>query len=133
MAVNVESPQDARVSTLLGEIVHETQQLVVDQLKLFKVEMKHDLSRMMQALIPLGIGGLTVFTAIILFGIGGAELLCWLAPALPLWAGFLIVGAVIALGGAGLVWAGIAMLRNIKPAETALKGLEENVQWKTKN
>jgi len=133
MPVQTESPHDTRVSTLLGDIVHETQQLVVDQLKLFKVEMKHDLQRMMQAVIPLGIGALTVFTAIILFGIGGAELLCWLVPTLPLWAGFLIIGAVIGVGGVGLVWAGIAMLRNIKPAETALKGLEENVQWKTKN
>jgi len=133
MPVDIESPQDARVSTLVGDIVHEMQQLVVDQLKLFKVEMKHDLARMMQALIPLGIGALIVFTAIILFGIGGAELLCWLVPDLPVWAGFLIGGAVIAIGGAGLVFAGIQMLRNIKPAATALKGLEENVQWKTKN
>jgi len=133
MPVHIESPQDARVSTLIGEIVHEMQQLIVDQLKLFKVEIKHDLSRMLQAVIPLGVGALIVFTSIILFGIGGSELLCWLAPALPLWAGFLIIGGAVGLIGAGLVVAGIVMLRNIKPAATALKGLEENVQWKTKN
>jgi len=133
MAVHMETPQEARVSTLVGEIVQETQQLIVDQLKLFKVEVKHDLNRMMQAVIPVVIGALAVFTAIVLFGIGGAELLCWIFPALPLWAGFLIDGAVVAIGGVGLVLAGIHMLRNIKPAETALKGLEENVQWKTKN
>jgi len=133
MPVQFDSPQDVRVSTLVGDIVQEMQQLVVDQLKLFKVEMKHDLGRMMQALIPLGIGALTVFTAIVLLGIGGAELICWIFPDLPLWAGFLIDGAVVGLGGIGLVWAGIHMLRNIQPAATALKGLEENVQWKMKN
>jgi len=133
MAVELESPQEAPVGTLLGDIVQDMRQLVLDQMNLFRIELKADLQRTLQAVIPIGAGALTLFTALILLGIGAANLINWLVPQWPAWTGFVIVGAAAAICGVALVVTGIYMLKSIKPAATALKGLEENVTWKTKN
>jgi len=133
MAVDLESPREAPVSALLGDIVQDMRQLILDQMNLFRVELKADVQRALQAFIPLVAGVFTLFTAMILLGIGAANLFCWLVPSWPAWTGFVVVGVVAVLCGAALVLGGIYMLRSIKPAATALKGLEENVTWKTKN
>jgi len=118
---------------VLGDIVQDMRQLILDQMNLFRVELKADLQRTLHAVIPIGAGALTLFTAMILLGIGAANLFSWLVPAWPAWTGFVVVGAAAALCGAALIIGGIYMLKSIKPAATALKGLEENVTWKTKN
>jgi len=133
MAVQFETPPEASVSSLLGGIVQDTRELIVDQLNLFRVELKHDLQKMLTALIPIGAGALVMLTAIFLVGIGLAHLFLWLVPSMPEFAGFLIVGAGVGVLGALLIGGGIYILKSIKPAATALKGLEENVKWKTKN
>jgi len=133
MAVELESPREAPVSTLIGDIVQDMRQLILDQLNLFRVELKGDIERALRAIVPIAAGALTIFTALILLGIGAANLFNWLVPAWPAWAGYAVVGAGAGLCGAALVIGGIFMLKSIKPAATALKGLEENVKWKTKN
>lgn len=133
MAVELESPREAPVSALLGDIVQDMRQLLLDQMNLFRVELKGDLERAVRAIIPLAAGALTLFTAIILLGIGAANFFNWFVPTWPAWSGFVIVGAAALLCGAALILGGIYMLKSIKPAATALKGLEENVTWKTKN
>jgi len=133
MAVEFETPQETSVGSLVGGIVQDTRELIVDQLNLFRVELKNDFQRMLSALIPIGAGALIMLTAQILLGIGLAHLFLWLVPTMPEWAGFLIVGGGVGVLGALLIAGGIYLLKSIQPAATALKGLEENVKWKTKN
>ncbi|HZZ76873.1 MAG TPA: phage holin family protein [Gemmataceae bacterium] len=133
MPVQFESPHDVPVSSLVGEIVQDSRQLIIDQLTLFRVELKKDMRRAVDAAVPVCAGALALMVSIFLLGIGGAYLLSWLVPELPLWGSYFVVGGVIGIAGGILVAIGVVLLRNIKPAATALKGLEENVQWKTKN
>jgi len=133
MAMQVESQQDAPVSSLVGGIVQDAQKLLVEQMTLFQVELKHDLQRTWLALIPLVIGLAVMLTALFLLGMGASHYLCTAMPALPLWGGYVAVGVIVAIAGILLSLWGKSMLTAVKPVDTALKGLEENVTWKTKN
>lgn len=129
-----EADSDVRVSTLMSEIIQDAQRLIVEQLTLFQVEIKNDVHRLLYAMIPLLAGALAALPAIFLLGMALAYALCWVFPTLPTWAGFAIVGGIIALGAGSLIFWGVQTLRTISPMpDTALKGLKENLQWKTKN
>lgn len=121
------------VSTLVSGIVDDAKQLIVEQMTLFQVEIKNDIRQAALGMAPLMFGILVLFVATLLFAMGTAHLASWLIPDLPLWGGFLGVGCVVALAGAGLLFWAKSMLANVNPLpETALKGLKENIQWKTK-
>jgi hypothetical protein len=133
MASPTVSEHDASVATLVGGILQDARELVVEQMTLFQVEIKNHVHRTLTGFIPLGIGLAIALTALFLLGAGGAHFLCWQWPDLPLWAGFTIVGVVVAIAGASLVLWGKSMLDEVSlTPDTALKGLKENLQWKTK-
>jgi uncharacterized membrane protein YqjE len=134
METQVETGSEVGVSTLVGGIVDDAKKLLTQQLTLFQVEIKNDVHRTVNALSPLLVGLVVVLAGLIILGMGGAQLLCWLFADLPLWAGYAIVGGTTALIGALLVLSGKTMLDMVSPTpDTALKGLKENLQWKTKN
>jgi hypothetical protein len=88
---------------------------------------------MIGAMIPIAIGAGVLFTALCLFGMGAGFWLSWQWPALPLWGSFLISGGVIAAIGICLLVTGKATLDRARLSpDTALQGLKENLQWKTK-
>jgi len=133
MAMQLESEQEAPVSSLVGGIVHDARKLLVEQLTLFKVEFKHDLQQTGLALIPLALGVVILLVALTLLGMGASHGLAAAMPNLTLWGAYLIVGAIVAVAGTLLTLWGKSMLAAVQPVDTALKGLEENVKWKTKN
>jgi len=133
MAMHVDSREEAPVSSLVGGIMEDARRLFVDQMNLFKVEVKHDLQQTGSALIPIAIGMVILLPASFLLAMGAAHGLVALVPDLPLWGSYFLVGLVIAAVGIGLALWGKTILANVKPVDTALKGLQENVQWKTKN
>ena len=132
MATDVET-QEPPVSTLVAGIVQDARKLFTQQMTLFQVEFKHDMQRTWVALIPLGIGITIILTGVILLGMGLAQLLSAMFPNLPLWGGYLVAGTLVALCGALLSLWGKTLLADVKPMDNAVKGLEENVTWKTKN
>jgi len=127
------STQEPPVSTLVAGIIQDARKLFTQQMTLFQVEFKNDIKRTWMALIPLGIGVTVIFTGVILLGMGLAQLLCAVFPNLPAWSGYLIVGTLVALCGALLSLWGKTLLADVKPMDNAVKGLEENVTWKTNN
>jgi hypothetical protein len=134
MATEVETEiQEPQVSTLIAGIIQDARKLMVQQMTLFQVEFKHDLQRTWMALIPLVTGVAVILTGVILSGMGVAQLMCTLFPDLPLWAGFMTIGGVVSLGGVLLSLWGKTLLADVKPMDNAVKALEENVTWKTKN
>jgi hypothetical protein len=124
-------PDAPGVATLLSGIMDDARQLIVQQLTLFQVEIKNDLRRALSGLLPLLAGAGILHAAMILLGAGLALALSAVFPALPTWAGFVILGGIVALTGVALMFWAKSMLVNLTPEKT-LEGLKENLQWKTK-
>ncbi len=121
------------VTSLLGGIVDDAKRLLVEQLTLFQVEIKNDLKNTVRAIVPLIAGAFVLLPACLLLGMAASYGLCAAFPDLPLWAGFTIIGSSILLIGAALVLWGTLALKSLSlTPDTALKGLKENIQWKTK-
>jgi len=134
MATQIESDSDVSIKSLVSGIVNDARDLLVEQMTLFQVEIKHDLRRVLTAVIPLVIGVTVLLPGLILLGMGVAYFLHWAIPDLPLWGAFAAVGGIIVITGLLLVLWGKSMLASASlTPDTALKGLKENIQWKTKN
>ena len=124
------------VTPLVAGIIDDLQELIKQNLTLFKVEVREDLKKTKEAAAALGVGiGFVV--------VGGLHLtlmlvfLLWWAfdstartPGLPLWVCFAIVGGVFTGVGAALFFRGKKKLDSFNPLpnETA-EALKENVQW----
>jgi Putative Actinobacterial Holin-X, holin superfamily III len=129
----IDTDSEVGVTTLLGGIVEDARDLFVEQMTLFQVEIKNDLRRTVMAVAPIMAGACVIFAGLILLGIGAANLLVWAAPEIPLWVGYALIGGLFAIVGGGLLMWGKIMLDKVHALpETALKGLKENLQWKTK-
>jgi hypothetical protein len=133
MATEFETEAQPQVSSLIAGIVQDARQLIVEQLTLFQVEIKNDVRRLLIAIIPLIAGAIVGFAGLLILLMGAAYFVCWAIPDLPLWGGFAAIGGFIVAVAAGLLFWGKTKLSNISPLpDTALEGLKENLQWKTK-
>ena len=125
------------VAPLVAGIIDDLQELIKQNLALFKVEVREDFKKTKEAAAALGVGiGLAVVGALHLT-LMLVFLLWWAfdsaarsAPGLPLWVCFAIVGGVFAGIGVALYLKGKKKLDSFNPLpdETA-KALKENVQW----
>lgn len=123
------APPQPSTAELVGEIVNDAQELVGQQLELFKVEVQSDIQRSMRATALIGAGLGFLMNAIVFLGLTLAYLLHegagWsLAASMGL-----TTLVVVALGG-GLVAVGVWLFRSFNPLpdETAA-ALQENVEW----
>jgi len=133
MASQLESESPAGVSTLVGGIIQDLRQLLVQQMTLLQVEVKNDVRRTIEACIPIIFGVCILFVAAVILAAAASYLLCWLWPALPVWGGFGIIGVCTTLAGAALILIGKLRFNTFNPLpEKSLEGLKENMQWKTK-
>jgi len=133
MAIQLESESPPGVSNLVGGIIQDLRQLLVQQMTLFQVEVKNDVRRTIEACIPISVGAFVLLVAAVTLAVALSHLLCWLWPALPLWGGFGIVGACATLVGVALILIGKLKFDTFNPLpEKSLEGLKENMQWKTK-
>lgn len=117
------------VAPLVAGIVDDLQELIKQNLTLFKVEVREDFKKTKQAAAALGVGiGLALVGALHLTLM--LVFLLWWAFDLPLWVCFAIVGGLFAGVGVALYLKGKKKLDSFKPLpdETA-QALKENVQW----
>lgn len=134
MATQIENDSDVSVATLVGGIVQDARKLLVEQMTLFQVEVKNDIRRTTSALMPLIAGLGVILSGVVLLGIAGANFIVWADPELPFWLAYAIIGGIFAVAGGALVFVAKSMLNSVHSTpDTALKGLKENIQWKTKN
>ena len=120
---------DASMTQLLSGIVTDAQNLVGQQLAMFRTEVKEDVRRTKQALVAL-VCGLALLSV-------GAALLCFMAVhglqaafELPLWACFGIVGGTLAVGGGLAFYAAVRQLNEFNPLpDESAQALKENMQW----
>ncbi len=121
------------VTSLLSGIVNDAQELIKQQLELFKHELKDDMKKAQEGLPSLGLGVALAVAAIFLLGVTIATLLSWAFPnALPYWASFLIVTVVFGVVGCVLLYFAKKNLESLPMSHEAMKATEENVEWLTK-
>jgi len=123
----------ASAPSLVADILRDAQELIGQQLAMFKSEMKEDMARTKQALYPMAIRLGVGAVALIHLSLMLVYLIHWAAggdPHLPLWGAFGIVGAILALAGVGLYFAGQQRLQSFNPLpDKAAGALKENLQW----
>jgi uncharacterized membrane protein YqjE len=130
MIRELQTSPEPSVTGLVTGIVHDVQQLMQQQLALFKHEIKENLQRSKEAAVLMGlgigigsVGGLLLFFMLV-------YLLNWAFAGLPLWVCYLIVGVLAAGIGGGLLFAAIRKLQSVSAVpEKSIEALKENVQW----
>ena len=126
MPENVQSEAPSMAS-LVGGIITDAQRLVRQEVALARREMQVELDKAKGASVALALGAGCAMLGTLFLGFTVVYLL---NLALPLWVSFLIVGGVLAIAGAILLFAGIQQVRQISlvPPQTA-ETLQENAQW----
>jgi F0F1-type ATP synthase assembly protein I len=132
MAANVQSGSDVSVTSLVGGIIHDAQELMKQQFALFKAEVKEDMRKTTEASTSLGIGLAAAFVGSILLCHGLVYLLAWAFDTVPLWVWYGVVGGVVTAVGAGLSFAAYAKFRSFNPLpDKTAEALKENLEWQT--
>jgi uncharacterized membrane protein YqjE len=120
------------VTSLLSGIVNDAQELIKQQLQLFKHELKDDMKRAQEALPSLGLGVVVAVTACFLLGLTLAHLLAWAVPAIPLWGCYAITTVVFGVVGCILLYFAKKNLESLPMSRQAAEATQENVEWLTK-
>jgi hypothetical protein len=142
MAVEVHAPPEgASFTSLVKGIVNDVGDLIKQEFRFARTEIKTDLRRTGVASRSLAIGIVIASLGLVLLLLMLVHLLHWLSvpagteldPArLPLWACYAIVGGLLTVGGGVLAYAGKKKLDSFNPLpdETA-KNIKENLEWIT--
>jgi len=128
----VHTRSEPRLADLVSGIVSDVQQLLKQQLLMFRQEFEEDARKTREATTIMAAGATVALAGMIVFCIGLAYLLNWAAPSLPLWACFAIIGgAGTGLGGI-LVYQSWWEFRSFNPfPDKSVRALQENLEWKT--
>jgi hypothetical protein len=132
MATNLQTSSDPSVPSLLSGIVHDFQELIKQQVELFKTEVKADIRKSKEAAASLALGLCFLLLGSILLCLTLVYLLHELA-ALPMWASYLIVTAAVALPGGFLAYTGWKKFHSFNPLpDESAQALKETLEWTTK-
>jgi|SRR5216117_359691 len=130
MALDLRSAGQPTLTALMKGIVSDAQELIRQQIALFKTEIRADLRKTRQAtvLILAGTGAMIVGGVFLLIML--PLLLNWLVPAIPLWACFGVVSAAALAVGGTLVLVGVRRFKSFNPLPTqSVEALKENLTW----
>jgi hypothetical protein len=132
MAVDLQSPPQPSVTSLVGGILTDVQDLVKQQVELTGKEIKRDINQSIAAVIPLAIAAATSVVGGFILCFMFAHLLAWAFPELPLWGGFGIVGGTLALIGLTCAFVAVHRLESLEALPESVRALKETFSWKTK-
>jgi hypothetical protein len=114
------------LTSLVGGIVTDVEQLIAQQTQLLRLEIREDLHKARTGALFLGAGlGITLVGGL-LFCLMPAYLLHW-ATGLPLWASFGIVGTVFLFLGGGALYAALKKFQHAADLSDSAAALKENV------
>jgi len=120
------------MTELVSGIVGDIQDLGIQHLALFRREIKEDLHKATDAIASLAIGLAITLVGAVILGLMLVYLLAQVAPNLPLWGCYGIVGALIATIGAMGIFRGITKLRTVDSlSRKATQVMKEDVEWLT--
>lgn len=132
MATDLRSSPGVGITSLVTDIISDAEELIRQQMALFRQEIRDDLRKTRDGAIALAAGVGVIAVGGILLLVMLPLLLNWLVPSIPLWGCFGIVGAAATTIGAAALYAGIQRFKAIHPlSDQAAQGLKENLQWTT--
>jgi len=139
MANEVHTSSEPSTTNLLRGIISDFGDLIRQEIRFARTEIKTDLRKTREAATVLAIGVGTTVLGIFLLSVMLVFLLHWLTlpprvdPAgIPLWGCFGIVSAVFLITGAALSWLGCKKFKSFNPLpDETLKTMKENVEWMT--
>jgi len=124
------SPDNASLTGLVTGIVNDAQELLQQQLALFRSELKQDLSKSREMASSFVLGGVLAFIAASLL----TTMLVYLLheeAGMTRWASYLTVGGVIGALGGLFIWRAVQKLERFKPLDQTAEAISENLEWKT--
>jgi len=132
MATEVQPGSEPKVGTLVTGIIDDAQELLKQQLALFKHEVREDIEGSRDAAIAFSASMVLVLNGLVLLStmlaLGFHEWYGW-----SYWASFGLVGAVLTLIGVAIATVVVVRLRQSRVlSRQASKALTENIEWKTK-
>jgi len=130
MANEVETRNEPTLTSLVSGIVNDAQELVKQQLQLFKTEMREDAVRVKDGAIAVAAGLGVSLLGLFLMSLTLAHLLRW-ATNWPDWCCEGLVGLLFLAVGGSLFWAAKQKFARALP-EQSVQALRENVQWLTR-
>jgi len=120
------------MTSLLGGILHDAQDLFRQQIALFRREIRDDLCKTRDATIMIMAGIVVLAVGAVFFMTMLPLLLNWLVPSIPLWGCFGIVGLVGLVPGGLLIFLAVRRLQSIDPLHNpSVEALKENLKWTT--
>ena len=124
-----ERERDTSMAQLLSGIVGDAQELVRKEIALARQEIREEIGNAKNAGIKLAIaGGVLAIGGLLLvltLAQGLADLLNW-----PIWAGYGVVGVVLAIVGYFLLSSAQKQIKEISPVpEKTVETIKENVEW----
>jgi hypothetical protein len=139
MATDTPNRSDQSLTGLVSGIVSDFQELLKQQLRLTRQEVKEDLRKAKEATWLLVLGVAIGFLAAIPLLLGVAYWLhnLLLPPeardpaSLPLWGCLVLVGAFVGAVGAAVAFRGKSKMEHIAPLEETAQALKENLEWQT--
>jgi hypothetical protein len=139
MPTEAEAPPQPEVAPLVRGIVNDLGDLLQQQLKFARAEIRTDMRKTWDVTQLFGIGAAVGLLGVMVLTFMVAHLLHWLtSPAgadpatLPLWACFGIVGGVILATSAVLVVVGKKKLDSFNPLpDKTVDTVKENLEWIT--
>ena len=118
------------MSSLVGGIIGDAQDLIAQQLALFRSEIKAEVRKAEEAALVLAIGIGVLLIGVLILELMLPLLLNWLWPAVALWACFAIVGGIHTCAGVVLLYLAIKQFRSVHAVpEQSVEALKENLQW----
>jgi len=125
-------PSDSSATTVMGNILRDAQELIQQQLKMFRAEVKEDMEETRQAIYPMACGVFTMLLGTIMLSLMLVHLINWAIPSMPLWGAYAAVGLVLTAIGAGMYYAGLKRWETVNPLpEKTAEAVKENIQWLT--
>jgi len=141
MANDVQSPPDeASMTGLMRGIINDLGDLIRQEVRFAKAEIKTDLRKTREAASLLAIGSAIAGLGAVLLTFMLVHLLHWLSfPAgtapeggIPLWGCFGIVSAVLLGIGSAVAWMGCKKFESFNPLpDQTAQTVKENVEWIT--
>jgi hypothetical protein len=120
------------MTELVSGIVSDAQTLLRQQVVMLRSEMKEDMRRTKEAAKYMGLGATLAALGALFLLIGSVYLLNWLAPDLPLWGCWAIVGGVLLVAGLVAIYAGKRVFDSFNPLpDKTAHALQENLTWMT--
>jgi uncharacterized membrane protein YqjE len=131
MATDTRTTPEPTLSGLVSGILRDAQELIQQEIALARVEIRDEVRKTRDAALSMAAGLVCVALGAIFFLLLVVFIITWATSQhIPLWGSFGIVGAVLCLVGAILVYNGRNRAEQIHliPKQTA-ETMRENMQW----